>query len=153
MSPQEMQEKSISERLDSVLAQLSTDQMRWVIARDECATDGEAAKAIGIKPDTVYHWPPVVREAVRLIAAEGVAVARHLRKRALAKAMWIKTRGLDSRDERIRQNVATEIIEWEMGRAELPVSMKRADELTDDELAAIAAGSGAGIATPEDDPA
>jgi len=31
--------------------------------------------------------------------------------------MAIKLAGLDNRDERVRQAVATEIIEWELGKA------------------------------------
>lgn len=113
-------EKSISEQLDNILAQLTTDQIRFVIARQECATDKEAAEAIGIKPDTVYHWPALVKETVRLMAEDGLVVARHIRRRNLAKAMMVKVAGLDSGDERLRQNVATEIVEWEMGRAAQP---------------------------------
>jgi len=109
--------KSISEELAAVLAQLSTDQIRFVVARQECATDKEAAEAIGVKPDTVYHWPDTVREAVRLMAGDGIAVAIEVRRRNLPKAMLTKAAGLDSDDERIRQSVATEIIEWELGRA------------------------------------
>jgi len=45
-------------------------------------------------------------------------VAQHIRRRALAKAMLVKAGGLDSIREGIQQRVATEIIEWEMGKAE-----------------------------------
>ena len=122
MSNQETPQKSISERLDAVLDQLSTDQIRFVVARQEYATDKEAAELVGIKPDTVYRWPDEVKEAVRLMAADGVIVAKRVRRRSLAKAMLVKVDGLDSKDERLKQNVATEIIEWEMGKAEQPVS-------------------------------
>jgi hypothetical protein len=43
--------------------------------------------------------------------------ALELRRRALAEAMAVKTSGLRSEDEAVRQRTATEIIEWEMGRA------------------------------------
>jgi len=114
---QKESQKRTSEQLDAVLAQLSTDQVRFVVARQECSTDTEAAKAIGIKRYTVYHWPDIVREAVRLMAQDGLTTALHVRRRNLAKAMLVKTEGLDSDDERIRQGVATEIVEWEMGKA------------------------------------
>lgn len=114
---QENPEKSNSEQLCSILAQLSTDQIRFVVARQEHATDKLAAKAIGVKPDTVYHWPKIVREAVQLLAFDGLVLARHLRSRNLAKAMLVKISGLDSGKEQIKQNVATEIIDWEMGKA------------------------------------
>ena len=110
-------EKSIPDTLETVLAQLSTDQIRFVVARQEYTSDKEAAKAVGIKPDTVYHWPPIVAEAVRLMAEDGLVTALHVRRRNLAKAMLVKVAGLDSDDERVKQTTATEIIEWELGRA------------------------------------
>jgi len=109
--------KSTSERLEEVLTQLSTDQVRFVIARQDVSTDKEAAEGIGIKPNTVYNWPAMVKEAVQLMAADGLIVAQHIRSRNVAKAMQVKVAGLDSGDERIRQGVATEVIEWEMGKA------------------------------------
>lgn len=120
----EVQEKagnytsSASEQLDTCLAQLSTDQLRFVIARQEFSTDKDAAESIDLGPTTVYHWPSVVKEAVRLMAADGLHVARHLRCKNLAKAMLVKVQGLDSDDEALRQRVATEIVEWEMGKAQ-----------------------------------
>jgi len=118
---QENPGQSISDQLAAALAQLTTDQIRFVVARQECPTDKEAAEAIGLKPDTVYHWPDTVKEAVRLMASDGIVVATHVRRRNLAKAMLTKVAGLDSIDEQVRQRVATEIIEWEMGRATQPV--------------------------------
>jgi hypothetical protein len=38
--------------------------------------------------------------------------------------MLTKVAGLDSIDEQVRQRVATEIIEWEMGRATQPVDQR-----------------------------
>lgn len=112
------------QRLAGVMARLSTDQIRFVVKRQECATDREAAEAIGISPSTVKNWKydgAPVDDAVRLMATDGLVVASELRRRSLAKAMGVKVKGLDSESERIRQGVASEIIEWEMGRAKQPV--------------------------------
>lgn len=113
--------KSTSEQLGEVLRQLSSDQIRFVVARQECATDKEAAKALRIKPNTVYQWKSrdgvPVDEAVKLMAVDGLIVAQELRRRNLGKAMGVKVAGLDSDDERMRQRAASEIIEWEMGKA------------------------------------
>jgi len=57
------------------------------------------------------------------MAQDGLVTALHLRRRALARAMEVKLRGLDSRDERIRQAVATEIIEWELGKASQKIDL------------------------------
>jgi len=140
-----------SERLEAVLAGLTTDQVRFVVARQYCQTDKEAAQETGIAAATAYSWPNKddVNEAVRLMAYDGLVVAQHIRRRAVAKAMAVKVRGLDSDDEKVRQSAATEIIEWEMGKAhqfqeisgpaggqvEVHIDL---DKLTDAELAALA---------------
>lgn len=150
MTDQADPEKSISDQLSAVLDQLSTDQIRFVVARQEFSTDKEAAEAIGVKPDTVYRWPDAVKEAVRLMAHDGLVTAQIVRKRALAKAMLVKVGGLDLNDDRLRQSVATEIIEWEMGKATQrqevsgpeggPIETKDASGITDEErVARIAA--------------
>lgn len=117
MSEQGNPEKSISEALEATLDKLTLDQVRFVVARQEFATDKDAAESIGLKPDTVYRWPDEVKDAVRLMALDGLVTARHIRRRNLAKAMLVKVAGLDSDDENLRQRVATEIVEWEMGKA------------------------------------
>lgn len=112
-------QKSTSEQFEAVLGSLTTDQIRFVVARQEFSTDKEAAEAIGIKPNTIYKWKAEhpIDDAVRLMALDGVIVAKELRRRNLAKAMAVKVAGLDTGDDGLRQKVATEIIEWEMGKA------------------------------------
>ena len=87
----------------------------------ETTTDKDAAESVNLKPDTVYHWKSrdgaPIEEALQLMIADGLVVAHHVRRRNIAKAMMVKVAGLDSEDERLRQNVSTEIIEWEMGKA------------------------------------
>lgn len=109
-------EKTSSDRLSEVLEHLTVDQMRFVVARQEFATKKEAALSMGIEPDTVYHWPKFVDEAIRLTALKIHESAVELRKRNLLKAMLIKVSGLDSDDASIQQKVATEIIEAELGK-------------------------------------
>lgn len=110
--------------LDAVLAQLPLDRIRFVIARTECRTNKEAAVAIGLTESAVKSWPPeekaLIERALRLMAHDGVVTAVHLRRRHLAKAMAVKVKGLDSDDEKVRQGVATEVIEWELGKATQP---------------------------------
>lgn len=109
-------------RLAEILSQLSTTQIRFIIARNETKSDKEAAEIVGISTSTVRNWgedgaKKLVDEAVRLMAFDGVITALELRRRNLAKAMAVKAAGLDSDNERIRQDAATEIIEWELGKA------------------------------------
>lgn len=130
MTEQTDQEKSSSDQLEQVLDKLSIDQIRFIVARQQFSTDKEAAEEVGLKPDTVYQWKHKgvpIEDAVRLMALDGLVVAQHIRRKNLAKAMLVKVSGLDLDDERLRQTVATEIIEWEMGKA------KQTTELTGDD--------------------
>lgn len=102
--------KATSEALAAILAELSTDQIRFVIARQEYSTDKAAAKAVDIKPNTIKRWKmdgTPIDEAVRLMVFDGLAVALELRRRHLAKAMAVKVAGLDDDDGRLRQGVST----------------------------------------------
>ena len=117
MENQKKPEKSISDRLLEVLPKLTKDQLRFVVAMQECPTKKEAAEQIEIEPDTVYRWPDIVDDAIKLIALDSTESARVMRKKSLAKAMAVKLAGLDSDDEKVRQTAATEIIEWELGKA------------------------------------
>jgi len=127
LEQQKNQEKYISEQLSEILDKLSLDQIRFVVARQEYATDKEAAEHIGIQPQTVYRWGDDVKQAVRLMAYDGMITAQHIRRKALAKAMLVKVKGLDSDDDSLRQRVATEIIEWEMGKAMQPQEISGKD--------------------------
>lgn len=110
-------------RLQELLTQLTKDQLRFVVALQEYPTKDAAAKAIKIKPQTAYDWPDIVDEAARLLALDALESARELRRRNLVKAIGVKAAGLDSKSESIRQKAASEIIEWELGRAQLPVDV------------------------------
>ena len=114
---QENLQKSISERLDEILATLSKDQIRFVVALQEYSTKKEAAEAIGIKPNTTYGWNSEIDEAAALMAQERLEFAKAVRRSALNKAIMVKIAGLDSDNEAVRQKAASEIIEWELGKA------------------------------------
>ena len=104
-------------RLREILAQLTKDQIRFVVALQEYPSKDAAAKAIGLKPATVYEWTELVDEAAKLMAVDAVNSALELRRKALTKAMAVKLAGLDSKNEVIRQKAASEIVEWELGKA------------------------------------
>jgi len=112
------------EKLKATLRGLSMTQIRFVIARLENKTDKAAAEEIGISPATVKSWDNKMQvdDAVDLMRVDGMITALEIRRRNLAKAMAVKAAGLDSDDEKIRQNVATEIIEWETGKASQPLT-------------------------------
>lgn len=123
-----MTEKSTSSELGEILARLSVDQRRYVVARLDYPNAKDAANAVGIKPNTVYRWPEDVNRAIELLSQDIAAGARELRARALAKAMLVKVKGLESDDEKVRQSAATEIIEWELGKASQAVDLTSGGE-------------------------
>lgn len=105
--------------IDAVFEQLSDNQWRFVTAMVEnpSLSKKDAAKLIGMEPDTVYRWPSFVNDAI-LLARENVHnAALTMRKQAVLKAIAVKLALLDSEDENIRGRAATEIIEWELGKA------------------------------------
>lgn len=103
-------------RFSEIFGKLSKDQLRFVVAMQECRSKKEAAKKLKINIGTIYNWPAVVDEAINLLALDITEAARQMRKSALAKAVAVKIAGLDSDDEGIRQKAATEIIEAELGK-------------------------------------
>jgi len=112
--------QSDADPLEQILSKLTVDQVRFVIARCSVSTDKEAAKEIGMATSTVKSWKQggaPIDEALALMMLDGLTTAMHLRRRALGKAMAVKVAGLDSTDRNLRQRVASEIIEWELGKA------------------------------------
>ena len=112
-----------SGNISEIFSQLTKDQLRFVVAMQECGSKKEAAKNIKVPVKTVYNWPPIVDEAVKLLALDVAEAARQMRKSALAKAVAVKIAGLDSADERVRQAAATEIIEAELGKARQSIEL------------------------------
>lgn len=120
MEPYQTAPNHTSSDLDEVLGRLTFDQIRFVVARNEIHKDKDAAESIGLSPNTVKYWKQEgapIDEALHLMSRDGAITALHIRRRHLAKAMAVKVKGLDSDDEKVRQDVATELIEWELGKA------------------------------------
>lgn len=141
MIPYDSTENHISSALEAALAKLSHKQLRFVVAMQEYPSKKEAADSINVPYNTVMSWSNDVDEAIRLMAEDRVASAREARKQAVLKAVAVKIAGLDSRDENIRQKVATEILEAEFGKPRSSVALTGNEggpieirNLTDDEL-------------------
>jgi uncharacterized protein YecA (UPF0149 family) len=118
----EVQEKSISEQFAEIWRKLGYNQRRFVVASLEFPTKKEAALAIGIEPDTVYRWPNIVDKAIELAHEETRETAIGMLAESLTKSVMVKIAGLDSDSEKIRQDVATEIIDRLLGRAAQPMT-------------------------------
>ena len=106
--------------LENIISQLSFNQLRFITERQYCATDKEAAENLGLKPNTISQWKHAgypIDKALGLIGQDGVLTATEIRRRSLVKAMMVKVGGLDNTEDTVAQKAATEIIEWEMGKA------------------------------------
>lgn len=138
--------------LGSTLGQLEDAQLAYVWERSKTTSIRQALLNAGIPTSTFYNWPKEEQERLnklaqelkrnRLLAAEMVLVEN------AEKAARTLTRHLDSESEPVAQRAATDILDRTAGkpvqRSELsgpgggPITV-RAEDLTDDELAAIAA--------------
>jgi hypothetical protein len=114
--------KQDEQRLKELLGTFSLVQLRYMVERMYTNSDKDAAISAGISAETVKHWDnkAEVDEAVTLMRFDGVQTALEIRRRSLAKAMAVKADGLDYNDKRLRQSVATEMVEWELGRPTQP---------------------------------
>lgn len=99
------------ERLRKALRMLTPQQLRFVAVRPHCNNDAEAAREAGVAPATVWRWPQRVHQVVRWMAADGMIASYEIMRSSLPKAAMRKADGLDSADERIQQNAATEILD------------------------------------------
>ena len=105
-------------RLDEIKAQLLPDQITFLAERVLCRTDKEAARNLGFGYSTVLSWPEkkLINEAVDLILADSLEVARDLLKKNLIKAAKVKVDGLSSKKPAIAQAAATEILDRHFGK-------------------------------------
>jgi len=96
--------------------QLTFDQQRFITAMLEVHSKKAAAEAIGLEPNTVYKWPVIVDEVLSLVATDLYQSAMDVLQLKVLKAVMVKVAGLDSGDEKIRQAVATEVIDRVFGK-------------------------------------
>jgi hypothetical protein len=120
-------------------AKLTPIQRRFAVAMLEHPSKKEAAAAVGISPSTTYNWNSDVNDAIDYMTDNMALSVLGILAAAATKAAMVKANGLDSLDERVRQSVATEIIERHIGKVANPISLSVNDlrNLSDDELQRI----------------
>ena len=122
---------------------MTPNQREFMVVLSESPTltacINKIAERTGVKRETIYNrwrsWPETICEAViygsKALYDEPVSAATAIKKAYLTKAALVKVSGLDSEDEKIRQGVATELLEWEYGRAGVRVTSEADSELND----------------------
>lgn len=120
-NPSEITEQSTSERFSELWQALNHNQRRFAVAMLECNTKGEGARAVGLKPDTVYRWGKNVDEVIDLLIGDAKTSAVGILVSALHKAVMVKVAGMDEDDPRVRQDAASEIIDRVLGKVSQPL--------------------------------
>lgn len=105
----------IGSELAEILGKLTADQLRYVAARVKCNSDREACRMARVSESTLYRWKQrgvPVDEAVRLVALDGVALARAQLERASVEAVEVLLDDLRARrHSKIRQDAARDILD------------------------------------------
>jgi N-methylhydantoinase B/oxoprolinase/acetone carboxylase alpha subunit len=96
------------------------------MARSRVNSDRQGFIEAGIAKATFYTWPAEERERLNNLAQqfkrETATRALIVLQDAAEEAAKVKVSGLKSRDERVKQAAATEIIDRTIGKTEQPVS-------------------------------
>lgn len=100
------------------LSGFSVEQRKWVIARIMASSDAGAARAIGIHPTTVCRWQnkEALDAAVSVMLEDPRKQVLAALADAMPKAARVKIAGLDSHNEALRQNAATDILDRGLGK-------------------------------------
>ncbi len=111
------EEKSTSDTFQELWQRLDHNQQRFAVAMLTSATKKDAAQAIGLEPNTVYKWNGTIDLVVDFMRNHAAEAALGIVQANATKAAMVKAAGLDSNDEKIRQDVATELLDRNLGRA------------------------------------
>jgi len=113
--------------VSEILSQLRDKELAYVKARRIVFTDNQASKSAGLGK-WIYDVPEDRRNqlnkfAERLQQADAKAIiVNKILLDASEEAAQVKVAGLKSRDERVKQAAATEIIDRSIGKTEQPIS-------------------------------
>lgn len=103
----------------------------YVIQRSQVKTDKEGWENAGFSKTTFYSWDKDRRDylnslARRLDVEVNISIMMKMQELGL-KAIDVKGKGLDSRNESIRQRVSTEILEWLIGKPTVRVEQNTSE--------------------------
>jgi hypothetical protein len=110
-------EKSTSSEFRELWQTLTHNQQRFAIAMLSSKTKKDAAQAVGLEPNTVYGWNGEVDAAVDFMRNHSAVATLGIIEANATKAAMIKAAGLDSDNEKLRQDVASEILDRILGKA------------------------------------
>ena len=107
--------------LRTELNQLKDQRLDYVMARSKVNSDAQGIRDAGISRATFYTWAQIERDRLNEIAQqlkrETALKAIMILQTATEDAARVKVDGLKSRNEHIKQDVATEILDRGIGKA------------------------------------
>ncbi len=107
--------------LRTVLNGLQDKQLAYVLSRAKSVSTAEALRNAGLGKNVYYKWTEEERAHLEEVAyrlqREQAVQAMLVLQDAVKQAAEVKVSGLKSRDERVKQNVATEILDRTVGKA------------------------------------
>ncbi len=104
-------------RLDSLFDGLDERETAYVLARSECVSNSEALRKCGKSEGWLYKRNiEDLNSRADILRKDKAIRASMILAEAVEEAAKVKAAGLKSRDERIKQAVATEIIDRQLGK-------------------------------------
>ena len=107
--------------LRTVLDGLQDKQLAYVISRSKSVSTAEALRNAGLGKNVYYKWTEEEREYLEEVAyklqRENAVRAMMILQDNAVKAAEVKVEGLKDRDSRVKQSVATEILDRTIGKA------------------------------------
>lgn len=112
--------------LRAELDQFSDQRLDYILARSKVNSDRKAYIEAGINKNTFYSWPSEERERMNNLAQrvkrEAATRVMMVMQDAAEEAAKVKVDGLRSRNEHVKQGVATEILDRVVGKPNQPIT-------------------------------
>ena len=113
--------------LQTLLDQLEDRRLDYVLARSRVTSDKQAYEGVGLHKSVFYSWSTEEREklndlAQRVKRATAIIAIRTLQE-AAEEAAKVKVGGLRSKNEHIKQDAASEILDRTVGKSTQPIDV------------------------------
>ena len=104
--------------IESIWPKLTLNQKAFVVAAQRAESMAEAARNVGLVPQTVYNWGLKVRAAVRLFADQAAHIALLELEDAVIEAAQVKVQEIrePGSTKRSQQDAASEVLDRVLGR-------------------------------------
>lgn len=125
--------ETLETEIRRLLSNMSPQQVTYAVALIYTKDHKDALLSCGISEETYKSWPENIQqdceEIANIVVFDTLVLSRRLLREAVLQAVLVKMAGLSSPDEEIRQKAATDIIEWELGKAGTKNAQTKGDAL------------------------